>query len=198
MHYPSSDNYEEILIQGCALLDVRAPIEFAQGAFPAAENLPLLNDEERQHVGICYKQQGRQKALEAGHQLISGQTKQKRIEGWINFTRQHSNSYLYCFRGGLRSKISQQWLQEAGVEICRVHGGYKAMRRYLIKQLDSIPSYFEFQLVGGLTGCRKTALTKSLHHGIDLEGAAYHRGSSFGAHAVPQSSQIKTRWPFPS
>ncbi len=190
MQLATSHNYEQILLQSSGLLDVRAPVEFEQGAFPSAANFPLLNDDERRRVGICYKQHGQQKAIEVGNQLVSGRLRQQRIERWINYAKQQSQTYLYCFRGGLRSRISQQWLYEAGIETTRVAGGYKALRKFLIDQINQAPEYFDFMLLGGLTGCRKTELVKSLPNGIDLEGAAYHRGSSFGAHALPQRSQI--------
>ncbi len=192
MHMPlsESNNYPSILLNSSGLLDVRAPVEFHQGAFPGAENLPLLNDEERHQVGICYKNKGHKQAIEFGHELIQGKTKQQRIEQWVNYAKQQANPYLYCYRGGLRSKITQQWLHEAGIDIPRVTGGYKALRHYLIKQLTYSCEQFNFILLGGLTGCRKTQLIKLLKHGVDLEAAAYHRGSSFGAHAVQQSSQI--------
>ena len=64
------------------------------------------------------------------------------------------------------------------------------MRRFLIQQIERAPKQFEFTLIGGLTGCQKTHFVKQTPNGIDLEGAAYHRGSSFGAHATPQSNQI--------
>ena len=190
MQLSTSNNYAEIFLSNSDLLDVRAPVEFSQGAFPNAANLPLLNDNEREQVGLCYKQQGQDKAIELGHQLVSGNTRQERIDQWVDFAKQHQNSYLYCFRGGLRSRISQQWLSDAGIDIPRIEGGYKALRHYLLKQLEHADRQFEFALVGGLTGCRKTTLVRNLKHGIDLEGFANHRGSSFGAHALPQSSQI--------
>ena len=190
MHFPVSQDYEDIFLNATPLLDVRAPVEFEQGAFPCAENLPLLNNEERRRIGICYRQKGQQQAIATGHKLVSGTTRQSRIDQWIQFTNQHHNAFLYCFRGGLRSRISQQWLQEAGISIPRVHGGYKALRQFLISQLDSATDQFDFILVGGLTGCRKTQLINDVKNGIDLEGAAHHRGSSFGAHATPQRSQI--------
>lgn len=190
MQYFASQDYENIFLNSTPLLDVRAPIEYEQGAFPTAENLPLLNNEERHRVGICYRQQGQQKAIATGHQLVSGTTKQQRVARWITFAKQNNNAYLYCFRGGLRSKISQQWLHDAGVSMPCVQGGYKALRKYLISQLDNATSNFQFVLVGGLTGCRKTQLIQEVSNGIDLEGAANHRGSSFGAHALPQNSQI--------
>ena len=190
MNHPDSRDYSHILLNSSGLLDVRAPIEFNSGAFPHAENCPLLDDDERHRVGICYKENGPHAAIDLGHHLISGSHKQAKIDQWIQFVSQHQSSYLYCFRGGLRSKISQQWLREAGIEICRVNGGYKALRNFLINHLEQVDELFDFVLIGGLTGCRKTELVSSLTSGIDLEGAAYHRGSSFGAHAIEQSSQI--------
>ena len=190
MQLAESHNYQKILLQSSGLLDVRAPIEFEQGAFPTAANLPLLDNEERHRVGLCYKNHGQQEAINIGHKLISGEVKQQRIERWAQFAKQHQSIYLYCFRGGLRSKISQQWLHETGIDITRVTGGYKALRQFLTTQLEIAPTQFEFVLVGGLTGCRKTSLIQKIANGIDLEGAAYHRGSSFGAHALAQSSQI--------
>ncbi|MGG6498484.1 UNVERIFIED_CONTAM: tRNA 2-selenouridine(34) synthase MnmH, partial [Bacteroidetes bacterium 56_B9] len=78
-------------------------------------NLPLMNDEERQMVGTCYKQRGQQAAIALGHSLVSGDIKRSRIDAWAAFARAHTQGVLYCFRGGLRSQISQQWLQdEAG------------------------------------------------------------------------------------
>lgn len=44
-------DYRAILASDTPLIDVRAPIEFAQGAMPAAINLPLMNDDERAAVG---------------------------------------------------------------------------------------------------------------------------------------------------
>jgi tRNA 2-selenouridine synthase len=38
-------------------------------------------------------------------------------------------------------------------------------------------------LIGGCTGSGKTLLVKQHVQGIDLEGLAHHRGSSFGPHA---------------
>lgn len=51
-------DYRAILASDTPLIDVRAPIEFARGAMPAAVNLPLMNDDERAAVGTCYKRQG--------------------------------------------------------------------------------------------------------------------------------------------
>jgi len=186
-----SDDYLSILLSGTPLLDVRAPVEFGKGAFPGACNLPLMNDSERQKVGTCYKHHGQQAAIELGHRLVSGPLKAGRIQAWADFARAHPDGYIYCFRGGLRSQIAQQWLKsEAGVDYPRVAGGYKAMRGFLMQATESAFKECGFVIVGGLTGTGKTELLARLDNAIDLEAHANHRGSSFGKHATPQPRQI--------
>ena len=48
------DDYRAIFLNDVPMMDVRAPVEFAQGAFPGVVNLPLMDDGERQQVGTCY------------------------------------------------------------------------------------------------------------------------------------------------
>src|SRR3546814_16972169 len=79
-----------------------------------------MDDDERAKVGTCYKQKGNQAAVELGHRLVSGAIKAQRMQAWADFVRDHPDGYLYCFRGGLRSQISQQWLTEAGIEYPRI------------------------------------------------------------------------------
>ena len=172
-----TDNYREIFLKNLPLLDSRAPVEFQQGAFPAARNLPLLDDEERQQVGICYKQSGQQAAIELGRTLVSGQLKQQRLAGWSQFARQNPNGYLYCFRGGLRSRTVQQWLAESGTHYPLVRGGYKAMRRFLLEELPGSLAAARIVLIAGKTGTGKTRVIDALSWAVDLEGLARHRGS---------------------
>jgi tRNA 2-selenouridine synthase len=51
-------------------------------------------------------------------------------------------------------------------------------------------------LIGGCTGNGKTQLVCSRPDGIDLEGLAHHRGSSFGRTLQDQHPQatLKTTW----
>lgn len=181
----------EIFLHDVPMMDVRAPVEFTKGAFPGVINLPLMNDVERQKVGTRYKEDGQQAAIELGHRLVSGELKEARLEAWAAFARRHPEGLLYCFRGGLRSQITQQWLKsEAGIEYPRVMGGYKAMRSFLIEVTDQAVAQCDFVLVGGLTGSGKTEVLQQIDNGLDLEGHANHRGSSFGKHATPQPGQI--------
>ena len=61
------------------MIDVRAPIEFQAGALPFATNLPLMADDERHQVGICYKEQGQKEAIALGHELVCGAIKAARV-----------------------------------------------------------------------------------------------------------------------
>ncbi len=188
---PDTADYRQIFLSGAPLMDTRAPVEFNRGAFPGAVNLPLMDDHERHLVGTCYKQQGQQAAIALGHQLVSGTIKAERLAAWADFARQHPNGYLYCFRGGLRSHTVQQWLKsEAGVDYPLVQGGYKAMRTFLLQTTLDAVQQCGWLVLGGLTGTGKTDVLAQLSHGIDLEGHAHHRGSSFGKHATPQPTQI--------
>ncbi|WP_416139021.1 tRNA 2-selenouridine(34) synthase MnmH [Halomonas sp. HK25] len=171
------------------LIDVRAPVEFAQGALPGAINLPLMDDEERRLVGIEYKQRGQQAAIELGQRLVSGASKVARVSAWMRVLERHPDAIVYCFRGGLRSQVAQQWIAEAGVTRPRIRGGWKAMRQALCSHIDAAAEQ-PLLVVGGLTGCAKTALILALDNGLDLEGCARHKGSAFGRHPLPAPSQI--------
>ena len=52
---PVTNDYRRLFLEDTPLLDVRAPVEFERGAFPLAENRPLIDDEERHRIGIRYK-----------------------------------------------------------------------------------------------------------------------------------------------
>jgi tRNA 2-selenouridine synthase len=185
-----TENYAQLFLNDTPLIDTRAPIEFALGSFPNAINLPLMSDEQRAMVGTEYKINGQQSAIALGHELVQGEAKEALINAWKNFAQQHSNGYLYCFRGGLRSQISQQWLSEAGCDYPRVLGGYKAMRQYLLQSLPISLQQGPVLVLSGQTGCAKTQLLQTVSQAIDLEGIANHRGSAFGKRVHGQPSQI--------
>lgn len=187
---PDTDDYLSIFLNDSPLLDVRAAVEFERGSFPTALNAPLMNDDERHEVGICYKEKGQDAAIELGHRLVSGELKKQRIAAWQRFVADHPDGYLFCFRGGLRSRLTQQWIQESGLDYPLIKGGYKALRRYLIDQLEERIAQSEFLIVSGRTGTGKTRVLNQLPNPVDLEGLANHRGSSFGREVTPQPTQI--------
>ncbi len=188
---PQIEDLRSLFLQDVPLLDVRAPVEFEQGAFPHTENRPLIDNAEREQIGIQYKELGQDAAVELGHELVHGEKKTARVAEWKRFAEEHPEGVLYCFRGGMRSKISQQWLFEAtGIRYPRVKGGYKAMRRFLIDELEASAKEVHPIVLGGRTGTGKTVLLRQLSPMVDLEKLAWHRGSAFGPHATPQPRQI--------
>jgi len=190
MNRPDTEDYASLFLGNVPLMDTRAPVEFARGAFPAAVNRPLMNDEERRQVGICYKQEGQSAAIALGEQFVSGEIRQQRIDSWLQFARANPHGYLYCFRGGMRSAICQQWLAEAGCHYPRVTGGYKAMRRFLIDTTEQFCQQQSLLVLAGHTGAAKTALLQQVDTSVDLEALANHRGSAFGKRPDGQPSQI--------
>jgi tRNA 2-selenouridine synthase len=187
---PDTEDYRALFLADAPMMDMRAPTEFARGAFPCAHSLPLMSDDERAQVGTCYKRHGQAAAIELGHRLVSGETREARLARWRAFALQHPQGYLYCFRGGLRSQTVQQWLRETGVDYPLVLGGYKAMRRFLIEELERSVACADLVLVGGKTGTGKTRVIQAIPRSVDLEGLARHRGSTFGQLPEPQPSQI--------
>ena len=187
---PLSDDFRSIILNRTPLIDVRAPVEFEKGAFPNAVNLPLMNDEERRLVGICYKELGNDEAVKLGYELVGGEIKESRVKAWGDFVESHPDAMLYCFRGGQRSRIAQEWMSEAGKRIVRLKGGYKAFRQYLMEETERSCNRFVPIVLGGRTGSGKTILLKKIDNSIDLEALANHRGSSFGRQVTPQPSQI--------
>ncbi len=185
-----SDDYVQVLTGGAALLDVRAPVEFSKGAFPGSQNIPLLDDKARHLVGIEYKNAGQQSAIDLGKRLLPPDARNDLVQRWLSFVARNPDGYLYCFRGGLRSRIAQQWLNDAGCDYRLVKGGYKALRQFLIQTLQQQCEQVPFCLIGGRTGTGKTRLLNQIPNSIDLEGLARHRGSSFGRMVVSQPSNI--------
>ncbi len=183
--------FNQLFCAEVPMIDLRSPIEFAKGAFPSSVNIPLMTDSQRAQVGTEYKRHGQDAAIRLGHQLVSGDTKQALLKQWRDFYQTHPNGYLYCFRGGLRSRTVQQWLAELGVSMPLVDGGYKALRRYLINQLEQIIGRQQLFVIGGRTGTAKTAFIQEWSDHIDLEGLANHRGSSFGRRATEQPTVIE-------
>jgi tRNA 2-selenouridine synthase len=165
----------DALAAGAAALDVRSEGEFAQGAIPGFSNAPILRDEERHQVGLCYKTSGQAAAVELGHRLVDP-SRGERVEDWKRKLAPSNVKLVTCWRGGLRSQLSCQWLKEAGTDSTRVAGGYKALRRELMRALENLP---RMVVLAGATGSGKTSLLAGLPH-LNLEDLAAHRGSAFG------------------
>ncbi|MEX2502575.1 MAG: tRNA 2-selenouridine(34) synthase MnmH [Trueperaceae bacterium] len=171
------------------VIDVRSPNEVARGALPGAVHLMILNDEERHAVGLRYATDGQDAAIEEGR-LRTVSALPQRIRAWRDAADAEPSAFL-CWRGGLRSELAQRFTERSDVP--RVHGGYKAVRAHLSAALEPALSRRETFVVTGPTGCGKTELLHAAAAdnallALDLEAAAEHRGSTFGAHG-PQPAQ---------
>jgi tRNA 2-selenouridine synthase len=185
----NSADFRAIIRDKIPLLDVRAAIEFEKGAFNHSVNYPLMNNDERAAVGLCYKNKGQAAAITLGNELVTGQTKATRLAQWQNFSQKNPQGYVYCFRGGLRSQTVQAWLKDSGCNYPLLTGGYKALRQFLLNELEKLASH-PLMIVAGNTGSGKTPFLAHCQNSLDLEGAAGHRGSSFGGFVTQQSNQI--------
>lgn len=185
-----TNNYRQLFLDDTPLLDVRAPVEFARGAFPGAQNLPLLDDRQRELVGTEYKRAGQKAAEALGWRLATPEIRARRLAAWTEFVRTNPEGYLYCFRGGLRSRTVQQLLRDAGIDYPLVKGGYKALRNFLLDELGHNCVQLPLIVIAGHTGAGKTELIRRCPRALDLEAAARHRGSSFGATGEAQPAQI--------
>jgi len=184
------DEIPGIIVNETTLIDVRAECEWASAGVPSALNLPILSSEERATVGETYKRLGQPAAIELGHRLVSGSTKRIRINAWIEAARAGAQ-ILYCARGGMRSAIAQEWLGESGIEVARIRGGYKSLRRCFLHTLSEAKQ-LPLLVLTGQTGTGKTELIRSLADNvsvIDLERLANHRGSAFGGCEQGQPAQ---------
>tara|TARA_Y100001968_G_scaffold298194_1_gene307909 strand:- start:2356 stop:3399 length:1044 start_codon:yes stop_codon:yes gene_type:complete len=186
--------------EGGPIIDIRSEGEYAQGHWPGSINLPLLNNQEREIIGITYKRQGRDIAIKAGLKLISPKLPQikKSLHEIANLNNKKHGRHLirvYCWRGGLRSKAIV-WLSNLlGIKSFQLKNGYKSYRKWA---LDQFEAQWPLKVIGGRTGTGKTDILHSLIkrkiNVIDLEGLANHRGSSFGSIGLgdqPTSEQFE-------
>jgi tRNA 2-selenouridine synthase len=176
----------EFLALPYPLLDVRAPIEFAQGHIPGAVNLPLFTDEERARIGTTYKQLSQDRAIHLGLDFFG-----PRMSTMVKQAQRLAPGRqvrLHCWRGGMRSGAVLWLLELAGFTVHLLDHGYKDYRRAV---LASFAQPRPWRVLAGLTGSGKTEVLRQLaappHQQavLDFEDLACHKGSSFGAIGQP-------------
>jgi tRNA 2-selenouridine synthase len=168
-------------------------VEFALDHVPQAVNCPVLDDAERAHVGTLYKQVSPFDAKKVGAALFSKNIA-RHIEERFRSRGRDWRPLVYCWRGGLRSAAMAHVLREVGWDAATLEGGYRAYRREVLSQLESLPQRFCFRVVCGAAGSGKTRLLVALAaqgaQVLDLERLACHRGSLLGdLPGAPQPSQ---------
>ena len=167
------------------ILDVRAPVEYAQGHIPGAASFPLFTDEERARIGTTYKQQSQDKAVLLGLDFFG-----PKMSHFVKQARKlapHKRVRVHCWRGGMRSGAVQWLLELAGFEVQLLDHGYKDYRRWALAEFAQPRPLW---VLGGLTGSGKTdvlhALAAQQQPVLDLEGLAAHKGSAFGSIGQPE------------
>jgi tRNA 2-selenouridine synthase len=164
-------------------IDVRSPSEFTEDHVPGAVNHPVLNDEERARVGTIYTQESPFVARRLGAAIVSRNIAAM-LEGPFADKPRDWAPLVYCWRGGQRSRSLAHILREVGWRAVRLTGGYRAYRRHVRAELETLPARYRFEVVCGLTGSGKSRLIDALAmqgaQVLDLEGIARHRGSLLG------------------
>lgn len=176
-----------------AVIDVRAPAEFAEDRLPGALNWPVLDDEQRRVVGTLYVQHSPLAARKLGAVLVARNIADH-VERWVQDKPREWQPLVYCWRGGQRSGALAWFLDQIGFRTARLRGGYKAFRALVREQLATLPAQLQFTVIAGRTGSGKTRLLQALARSgaqvLDLEALACHRGSVLGAlPGTPQPSQ---------
>ena len=166
-----------------AVIDARAPGEFAEDRLPGAISMPVLDDEERARVGTLYKQVSVFEAKKLGAALVSKNIA-RHIEQHLLGKPKNWRPLVYCWRGGQRSGAFTHILREIGWDAHRIQGGYKAWRQHVIEQLALLPPQVKFRVVIGATGSGKSRLLEALAARggqiLHLEELAAHKGSVLG------------------
>lgn len=176
------------------IIDARSPREFAQDHIPGAVNMPVANDEEYAEVGTLHRTD------KMGAYRMGVRYSLRNIERHLAEDFPHYDDRLhilvYCFRGGKRSKLWADALDTIGYKVEKLHGGWKAYRRWVNEQLAQVPARFRYKVLSGPTGCGKTRLLSALRTAgaqvLDLEEIASHRGSVLGY--VPGKSQPSQKY----
>ena len=171
-------------------IDLRSPTEYNKGTIPNSVNIPILDDDEYREVGTIYKTNGKVDAINLGKKIVSGEKKRSRIALWTEYIQNNHNCFVFCHKGGLRSKIAYSWITKSSVDVKRLEDGYKSYRKMILSLHDKIENYKgRWIILGGFTGSGKTRILNDFKESINLESIANHRGSAFGKTGKQQPSQ---------
>ena len=173
-----SKDIKEFLSLDLPCLDVRSPLEYANGHIPNAVSFPLFSDNERAQVGTQYKLRGHRTAVKLGLSIVGCRLTQmiEKVEA-LNSDR----FKIYCMRGGMRSASISWLLHQVDFKVIQLNLGYKNYRAFI---MDQFAKPYKMRILAGMTGTGKTEVLNEMSRigaqVLDLEGLANHPGSSFG------------------
>ena len=164
-------------------IDVRSPSEFAEDHLPGAASHPVLNDLQRAHIGKLHAEDSAFAAKRAGAALVANNIAAM-LDGPFAAKPPDWAPLVYCWRGGQRSRSLTHILNEIGWRAVQLDGGYRVYRRHIVKELETLPGKYRYEVICGLTGSGKSWLIAALANEgaqvLDLEAIARHRGSLLG------------------
>lgn len=177
---------EDCLYKDYLFIDVRTNKEFLEDCIPGSINIPLFDEEERAIIGILYKHEGQEKAIEKGYDIFN-----KKVEKLISEYNKYRNKkiIILCWRGGMRSLAVVKLLKSLGFDVYQLDGGYKNYRKYVKTKLDNYKLKPKLVVLYGLTGTGKSEILNKFDNSLDLEDLAQHRGSIFGDLGLKPRSQ---------
>jgi tRNA 2-selenouridine synthase len=172
------------------VVDVRSESEYAEDHIPRAVSCPVLTDAQRSEVGTLDRQQSSFEARRRGAPMVARNIARHLEERFAQMPPDWS-PLVYCWRGGQRSGAMTHFLARVGWRPRQLVGGYRAYRRAVMAELESLPATLTFRVICGTTGSGKSRLLQQLATAgaqvLDLEALARHRGSVLGS--LPQEPQ---------
>ena len=119
-------------IEGSRWIDVRCPREFLKGHYTNAINIPIFSDKEYEKLGIIYRTQGQKEAIDLGKEYA----KRSKADIISQILKVKSKKiFIYCARGGMRSKGFEKLIKNTNLSSYRIKGGYKSVRMYILESL---------------------------------------------------------------
>ena len=174
-------------------VDVRTPKEYVEAHILHAINIPLMSNYQRHIIGTIYKQQTQEDAIKKGWDFFEPAVQDfieqfKKIKG--------RKIIIYCWRGGMRSRIVVNLLKLFGIKTFQLEDGFKLYMNDIIWEgIKRFEKNYKpkFIVLFGNTGTRKTAIINNLIErgvpAIDFEGLAQHRASVYGGVNLKPRSQ---------
>ncbi|MBI5404519.1 MAG: tRNA 2-selenouridine(34) synthase MnmH [Ignavibacteriae bacterium] len=163
------------------ILDARSENEYLETHLPEAVNFPVLNDKERHNTGLIYSKYSPLAAVKLAAEYADPKMpglKKKLAELKAGL----KEIFVYCWRGGGRSKYLAKMIFDCGFKPVILTGGIKSYRK---KVMEFFAKDFDYNLIelNGLTGTGKTEILREVSSKIpvlDLEKSARHFSSLFG------------------